>query len=79
MDLKTRVPKSEPIECTDIYIQWGGEGIYYHEHEVSMECEALKEVATSLSTQNNLPYNPVYKQLKILVLEIHTMIIHNTI
>ena len=29
-------------------------GIYYHEHEVFMECEALKEVATSLATHDNL-------------------------
>ena len=34
-------------------------GIYYHEHKVSMECKALKEAATSVSTHNNLLYNPV--------------------
>ena len=35
----------------------GGGGIYYHEHEEFMECEALKEVATSLSTRDYLLKN----------------------
>ena len=29
-------------------------GIYDHEHEVFMECEALKEAANSLATHDNL-------------------------
>ena len=29
-------------------------GIYDHEHEVFMECEALEEVAISLATHDNL-------------------------
>ena len=29
-------------------------GIYDHEHEVIMDCEALKEAATSLATHENL-------------------------
>ena len=34
-------------------------GIYDHEHEVFMECEALTEAANSLATHNNLLLNPV--------------------
>ena len=29
------------------------------EHQVCIECKALKEAATSVSTHNNLLYNPV--------------------
>jgi len=38
--------------------------MYYHEHEVSMKCEALKVAATSLLTHDNLIYNPVLKKVK---------------
>ena len=31
-------------------------GIYDHEHEVFMECKALKEAANSLATYDNLLY-----------------------
>ena len=44
------------------------QGIYNHDNKVFMECKALKEAATSLSTHDNLLYNPVFKKLKILVL-----------
>ena len=46
---------------------FGNMGIYYHEHEVSIDCRALKEAATSLSTRDNLQYNPVLKKLKIFI------------
>ena len=36
--------------------------IPYHEHKVFMECKALKEAKTSLSTHDNLLYNPVLKK-----------------
>ena len=43
------------------------EGIYNHDHKVLMEYKALKDPATSLSTQDNRLYNPVLKKLKIFV------------
>ena len=33
-----------------------------HEHKVFKECKAPKEAATSLSTHDNLLYNPVLKK-----------------
>ena len=57
---------SRPSHTNNILVPFGGgEGIYDHEHKVFKECKALKEAVTSLSTYDNLLYNPVLKKLKI--------------
>ena len=38
-------------------------GIYDHEQEVFMECEALKEAANSIATHDNLLYPSMYHTL----------------
>ena len=53
-----------------VHCRQAGEGIYDHQHKVFMEVEAFKEAATSLSTHDNLLYNPVSKTLKILIVRL---------
>ena len=39
--------------------------VHNHEHIVFKECKALKKAATSISTHDNLLFNPVLTKIKL--------------